>query len=229
MNKRYVVGAIVAAVVVVGVLVGISLAGGDDDGGDVAISGAAEVMQQFEGLPQEGNVVGDPDAPVEIIEYGDLACPACKLAAETTVPEVIDTLVRDGQAKLVFRPIAFIHPLTSERGALGAEAAAMQDAMWPFVELIYRNQGDERDDWLTEEVMLDAVEALGLDADQWKQDFDGAAVGEAFVATETQAQQDQVDVTPTFVIRGPNGERTVTGAVELSELQAAVDEVGPQT
>lgn len=229
MNKRYVVGAIVAAVVVVGVLVGISLAGGDDDGGDVAVSGAAEVTQRFEGLPQDGNVVGDPAAPVEIIEYGDLACPACKLAAETTVPEAIDTLVRDGQAKLVFRPIAFIHPLTSERGALGAEAAAMQDAMWPFVELIYRNQGDERDDWLTEDVMLDAVEALGLDADQWKQDFDGAAVGEAFVATETQAQQDQVDVTPTFVIRGPNGERTVTGAVELSELQAAVDEVGPQT
>jgi protein-disulfide isomerase len=228
-NKRYVVGAIVAAVVVVGVLVGISLAGGDDDGGDVAISGAAEVTQQFEGLPQAGNVVGDPDAPVEIIEYGDLACPACKLAAETTVPEAIDTFVRDGQAKLVFRPIAFIHPLTSERGALGAEAAAMQDAMWPFVELIYRNQGNERDDWLTEDVMLDAVEALGLDADQWKQDFDGAAVGEAFVATETQAQEDQVDVTPTFVIRGPNGERTVTGAVELSELQAAVDEVGPRT
>jgi protein-disulfide isomerase len=229
-NKRYIVGAIVAAVVVVGVLVGISLAGGDDDGGGGGeLTGAAEVTQQFEGLPQSGNVVGDPDAPVEIIEYGDLACPACKLAAESTVPEAIDALVRDGQAKLVFRPIAFIHPLTSERGALGAEAAAMQDAMWPFVDLIYRNQGNEQDDWLSEDMMMDAVEALGLDADKWKSDYDGSAVADAFVATEAQAQADQVDVTPTFVVRGPGGETTVTGAVELSELEDAVAEVSAQS
>lgn len=230
MNKRYVVGAIVAAVVVVGVLVGISLAGGDDDdGGGGTLTGATEVMQEFEGLPQSGNVVGDPDAPVEIIEYGDLACPACKLASESTVPEAIDALVRTGEAKLVFRPIAFIHPLTSERGALGAEAAGMQDAMWPFVDLIYRNQGDERDDWLSEEMMLDAVEALQLDVDKWQEDYDGAGVADAFTATEALAQEDEVDVTPTFVIRGPRGETSVTGAVELSELEDAVAEVGPQS
>ena len=128
---------------------------------------------ELEGVPQAGNVLGDPAAPVEIIEYGDLACPACRVASTTTIPEAIDQIVKTGEAKMVFRPIAFISR-SSERGALGAEAAGMQDAMWSFVELIYRNQGPESDqDWLTDELMDDAVEQLGLDVEKWTADYKG--------------------------------------------------------
>ena len=229
MKKEYWIGIVVAALVVVGIVVGVSLAGGGDDDAPSSITGAEEVQAQLEGVPQSGNVLGDPDAPVEIIEYADLACPACREASTTTIPEAIDQIVKPGDAKLVFRPIAFISR-SSERGALGAEAAGMQDAMWSFVELIYRNQGSESDqDWLTDELMTDAVEQLGLDVDQWTADYMGQESEQRFLATESQAQEDEVGVTPTFVIRGPNGEKTVTGAVEVSELQDAVAEVGPQT
>ncbi len=229
MKKEYWIGIVVAALVVVGIVVGVSLAGGGDDDAPSSITGTEEVQAQLEGVPQAGNVLGDPDAPVEIIEYGDLACPACREASTTTIPEAIDQIVKPGDAKLVFRPIAFISR-SSERGALGAEAAGMQDAMWSFVELIYRNQGSESDqDWLTDELMTDAVEQLGLDVDQWTADYMGQESEQKFLATESQAQEDEVGVTPTFLIRGPNGEKTVTGAVEVSELQDAVAEVGPQT
>ena len=229
MKKEYWIGIVVAALVVVGIVVGVSLAGGGDDDAPSSITGTEEVQAQLEGVPQAGNVLGDPDAPVEIIEYGDLACPACREASTTTIPEAIDQIVKPGDAKLVFRPIAFISR-SSERGALGAEAAGMQDAMWSFVELIYRNQGSESDqDWLTDDLMTQAVEQLGLDVDQWTADYMGQESEQKFLATESQAQEDEVGVTPTFLIRGPNGEKTVTGAVEVSELQDAVAEVGPQT
>ena len=229
MKKEYWIGIVVAALVVVGIVVGVSLAGRGDDDAPSSITGTEEVQAQLEGVPQAGNVLGDPDAPVEIIEYGDLACPACREASTTTIPEAIDQIVKPGDAKLVFRPIAFISR-SSERGALGAEAAGMQDAMWSFVELIYRNQGSESDqDWLTDDLMTQAVEQLGLDVDQWTADYMGQESEQKFLATESQAQEDEVGVTPTFLIRGPNGEKTVTGAVEVSELQDAVAEVGPQT
>ena len=124
---------------------------------------------------------------MEIIEYGDLACPACREASTTTIPEAIDQIVKPGDAKLVFRPIAFISR-SSERGALGAEAAGMQDAMWSFVELIYRNQGPESDqDWLTDDLMTDAVEQLGLDVDQWTADYMGQESEQKFLATDAGA------------------------------------------
>ena len=226
MKREYWIGIVVAALVVVGVVVGISLAGGgDDEEAPSAITGLEAVQGELEGVPQAGNVLGQPDAPVEIIEYGDLACPACQVASETTVPEAIDALVKSGDAKMVFRPIAFISR-SSERGALGAEAAGAQDAMWSFVELIYRNQGPESDeDWLTDELMEDAVTQLGLDVEKWRADYNGQASEQKFVETASMAQEDEVDVTPTFLIRGPGGEKTVTGAIELAELQAAVTEV----
>lgn len=226
MKREYWIGIVVAALVVVGVVVAISLAGGgDDEEAPSAITGLEAVQAELEGVPQAGNVLGQADAPVEIIEYGDLACPACQVASETTVPEAVDALVKSGDAKMVFRPIAFISR-SSERGALGAEAAGAQDAMWSFVELIYRNQGPESDeDWLTDELMEDAVTQLGLDVEKWRADYNGQASEQKFVETASMAQEDEVDVTPTFLIRGPGGETTVTGAIELAELQAAVTEV----
>jgi protein-disulfide isomerase len=226
-KKEYWIGLVVAALVVVGVVVGVSLAGGGDDDAPSSIAGAEEVQAELEGVPQAGNVLGDPGAPVEIVEYGDLACPACKLASETTIPEAIDAFVKPGEAKLVFRPVVYISR-SSERGAFGAEAAGMQDAMWSFADLIYRNQGPESDeDWLTDELMEEAVADLGLDVEAWKADYDGDAVVQRLDETAAQAEQDEVRATPTFVVRGPRGERSFSGVPETSELEAAVAEVGP--
>jgi protein-disulfide isomerase len=223
-NKRIIMGVVAAAVAVVAVLVGASLLGGDD-GGD-GVEGIAEVRERFADLPQSGSTVGDPGAPVEIIEYGDISCPACKSASEDVVPELIDTFVTPGEARLTFRPIAFINA-SSERGALGAEAAAMQDAIWPFVDVLYLNQGPETEDWLTDEMMEEVVEGLGLDLEQWRTDYDSEAVASAFFERSEQATADEVSATPTFIVRGPRGDRTIEGVANLSEFEDAVAEVGP--
>jgi protein-disulfide isomerase len=223
-KREYWIGIVVAALVVVGVVVGISLAGGEDDDSPSSITGVEEVQAELEGVPQSGNVLGDPDAPVEIIEYGDLACPACQQASTTVIPEIVSNIVEPGDAKLVFRPVAFISR-SSERGALGAEAAAKQDAMWSFVELIYRNQGPESEqDWLTDELMEEAVGKLGLDVDTWRTDYASSAAEEAFLAAEAQAQEDGLSSTPLFVVRGPAGEKQLQ-SFDVAEFEAAVAEV----
>ena len=222
MNKRYIVGAIVAAVVVVGVLVGVSFAGGDSEPVS-GITGVAENEQELAGIPQKGNVLGDPSAPVTIIEYGDIACPGCKSASEQVIPALIDEYVRTGEANLEFRPIAFISQ-SSERGALGAEAAAMQDGMWTLVSLLYRNQGDERDDWLSDDLLEEAVEKAGLDVDRWRTDYAGDAVAAAYFERSNAASADGVDSTPTFIVKGPRGQQE---AGSLEDFAAAIEAVGP--
>ena len=230
MNKRFIWAAGGVVAIVVAVLVALSVSGGEADAEGAAtdgITGVAAVEAQLRGIRQQGNVLGNAGAPVEIIEYGDLACPACKLASETTVPDLVTDVVREGRATLEFRPIAFISP-SSERGALAAEAAAEQDAMWSLIEVLYRNQGDERTDWLSDEMLEETVAALGLDLEDWRDDYRSAAIAQRFVGRARQATDDQVSSTPTFVVRGPRGERTVTGAVEAGEIAAAVTAVGPR-
>ncbi len=227
MNKRIIMGVIAAAVVVVGVLVGVSVLGGDDDSGAGGVTGVDEAKALVAGIPQSSNTLGEPGAPVEIVEYGDISCPACKSASETTVRELIDGPVSDGEAKLTFRPIAFINA-SSERGALGAEAAAMQDAMWPFVEVLYANQGPETEDWLSDALMEDVVGKLGLDVEKWRADYAGEAVASAFFARRDAANGDEVNATPTFIVTGPRGSRTISGVANLSDFTDAIAEVGPR-
>ncbi|HET6689404.1 MAG TPA: DsbA family protein [Miltoncostaeaceae bacterium] len=224
MNRRYIIGAIVAAVVVVGVLVGISLVGGDDDSVS-SIENAEQVQAEFQGIPADGGTIGDAGAKVEIVEYGDTSCPICKDASETSIPQVVDEFVRSGQVKMTFRPIAFISR-SSERGALGAEAAGMQDAMWPFVTLIYANQGPETEqDWLTDELLEEAATKLGLDVEKWKADYAGDAVASQFFERQNQADADSVTGTPFFVVKGPNGTESFSGAVGLSRFREAIEKV----
>ena len=230
MNRRYILGGVAAAVVIVAVLVGIQVFGSDGGGGSVStIQGTARAMKEFDGIPASKSVVGQADAPVTIVEYGDISCPACQAASTSTVPEVVQKYVRTGKAKMEFRPIAFINT-SSERGALGAEAAALQNAIWPFVTTLYLNQASEsHPDWLTDSLMEEAVGKLGLDVEQWKKDYDGEAVNSAFFTRRDQAAKDSVNETPTFVITGPNGTKKLIGAVDIGEFDAAMTEVGPSS
>jgi len=223
-NRRYIIGAIVAAVIVVGGLILLSVAGGDDKTVS-SIQGVEEVQAELQGIPSSGNTIGNAAAPVEIIEYGDTSCPICRDAAETSIPQVIDEFVRPGDAKMSFRPIAFINR-SSERGALGAEAAGMQDAMWAFVDVIYANQGPEtEEDWLTDELLEEAVTKLGLDVEKWKTDYQGEPVASQFFERQTQADADEVTGTPFFVVTGPNGEDSFSGAAGLSRFREAIEKV----
>ena len=226
MNKRYIIAAVVAAVVLVGVLVGIQAFGGGDGGGPSSIEGTAAVQKEFAEIPASGSVIGKADAPVTIIEYGDTSCPACKAASDSTTPAVIQKYVRTGKAKMEFRPIAFINE-SSERGALGAEAAAMQNAIWPFVTTLYVNQAPESQPrWLTDSLMEEAVGKLGLDVNKWKSDYNSEAVNSAFFKRRDQASADEVNQTPTFIVTGPKGTKKLVGAVNASEFDSAISEVG---
>lgn len=224
MNKRYILGAIAAVIVVVGVLVGLSVFGGDDDGAVSGITGVSAVEQELAGLTQSGATLGDAAAPVEITEYGDTSCPVCKDASETSIPEVIDRFVRTGKAKLVFRPVAFISP-SSERGALGGEAAAKQDAMWTFVETLYANQGPESKDWLTDDLLRELVAKIGLDVDQWQKDYESEAVASAFFDADAAWKAAGGTGTPHFVIKGPKGTKVFDGAAGISVFEDAIAQV----
>jgi len=223
MNKRTLAVLVAAAIVVFGVVLGVSLASRGDDA-STEIAGLAEVRAEVAGVPQSGSVLGDPDAPITIVEYGDLSCPFCKAASEESLPEVIERYVRPGTVKLEFRPIAFINA-SSERGAFAAFAASRQDALWSFVELAYRNQGPESSDWLTEARAEQFVRALGLDVERWRSDFDADRVVQALQRTTAQAEADQVRGTPTFIARSERGEYRLKD-FSLDEFAAAVERLG---
>lgn len=226
-------GALVLAAAVVVVLVFVSRGGGDDGGSTgtgtgtsaTRLVGVTEVLAELEGVDQEGDRLGSATAPVTISEFADLQCPACAQAARDLVPRVVDDLVRPGTAALRFRNFAFLGP-DSAGGALGAAAAAEQSRVWPFVEILFRNQGAENSGWLTDGLQREVAEAVpGLDGGEWALARDGQAATEAVEASFEEGRRAGVTSTPTFVVTGPRGTRLVSGAVAYDQIEAAVEAV----
>ena len=79
------------------------------------IEGLEEVALRIGELPQHGLVLGDPTAPVELQEYGDLQCPICRGWAEERLPALIEGPVAAGKVKLTFRDFLVIGPTRGPR------------------------------------------------------------------------------------------------------------------
>lgn len=221
-SPRVLLGAGAAVVlVVVGVVLAVVLGGNSSSKSDVpargslvnALPGAAEVQQLFRGIPQHGNVLGSPSAPVTLVEYIDLQCPYCQQFESDAMPTLIRRFVRPGKVRVEARPIAFIGP-DSERGRAALLAAGEQNRLFNFAQLMYVNQRAENTGWLNDEIIQAAAASIpGLDVPRLLDERGSAAMEARARAMDELATAFNVRATPTIFV-GKSGERP--RRVELS-------------
>jgi protein-disulfide isomerase len=219
---RLVVALVAISVAVAGLLVVLSLlVSGSQESGSQG-SGSQEM---FAGLPQDGASLGREGAPVTIQLYEDFQCPACGQFARETWPDMVEGLVKPGEVRLVSETLAFLGP-DSVSTARAAIAAGEQDRYWQYAYLLFENQGQENSGYATDEFLRDlAQQTEGLDVGAWERARDADFVEEELQTVQQRATSDGVEGTPTLVISGPGGERKVSGAVPIEDIEAAVEEV----
>ena len=158
----------------------------------------------------DDHVLGNPDAAVNLLEYGDYECPYCAAAAP-----VLRRVVEEsgGQVRLLFRnfPIADRHPFALT-AALAAEAAGAQGAFWPMHELIFARQ--ER---LDDAALRAYADELGLDGSRVVGDA-AQVFGDKVEADFAAGLDAGVGGTPTVFIDG----RLYPGRVEAGALRRAI-------
>ncbi|HEY7003716.1 MAG TPA: thioredoxin domain-containing protein [Gaiellaceae bacterium] len=189
------------------------------------VKGAAESRRLLAGIPQNGTVLGDPNAPVTLVEYADLQCPFCQQWALGTLPTLVEDYVRPGKLRIEFRGLAFIGP-DSATALQNALAAGQQDKLWNVVDLLYQNQGQENSGWVTDE-LIDGIAASvpGLDADQLATDRSKPAINAQMAQAAAQANAAGVNQTPFFQIGG-TGEPLHTlqfTSLEPKQFQDAIE------
>lgn len=196
---------IAAFLVVVGIVVAVvALSGGSGGGGGGGDNGQA----QLAGKPQNGITLGQPDAPVTLVEFGDLQCPICRQYAEDILPDVIKGPVADGTAKIEFENWAIIGP-DSTVAAKAALAAAEQNKMWNFLEAFYANQGVENSGYVTDDFINEIAGDAGIpDMDKFEKDRSDPAFAKELVKIDATASNNGFTGTPTFAFREPDGSLT---------------------
>jgi protein-disulfide isomerase len=212
-------GAVFLAIAAVVVLIVVS-SNSSDDVDPSNLKDAGSVDSLVKGIPQQGLVLGDPKAKVELIEFGDLQCPVCKNYSEEILPPIIENQVKEGQVKLAFRNFIIIGPQSQTAGA-AALAAGSQGRGWNYLELFYRNQGKENSGYADDEFLTAVAKGAGVkDIAEWEKDRKGKAFTSEVTETTAKAQKFGFTGTPSFAIKGPS-----SNGVELLGTPESVEEI----
>jgi protein-disulfide isomerase len=172
-------------------------------GGANAHGASAEVASLLAGISQHGRTLGDPSAPVVVQFFGDLECPFCRQFALGRLNSLIQDYVRRGKLKIEYLSLetATHDPQTFQTQQVAAEAAGLQNRMWNYIELFYREQREENSGYVTEGFLQGLAQQVGgLNLIAWTAARSNGELAAAVVADERGALDAEIRKTPSFRI-----------------------------
>ncbi|NNC92196.1 MAG: thioredoxin domain-containing protein [Acidimicrobiia bacterium] len=198
-------------------------------------STTALAEDSYDGLPvgftDDGYpYLGDPDAPVSLVEFSDYLCPFCGRHASETNPQLIERYAASGQVRFVFRdyPLDDLHP-TAPAGHAAALCVSEQGAprFWAMHAQLFARQGEWASLSDNSAFLAGVAEEIGADLDAYQTCLDSGRTAALVDDRVAQARQLGFSGTPGFqIVDHRSGEVfEVVGAQPLDTFVAAIDAV----
>jgi len=165
-----------------------------------------------------GSYLGNPNATVTVIQYGDYQCPYCEAFFQNTWPQLKAEYVDTGKIRFSFQDYAFLGP-DSTTAAMAAHCAGDQYRFWQYHDYLYLHQGGENSGWASVANQKQFAAQLGLNTDQFDQCLDSGKYLQE-VQTEIATGRSQgVTAVPTFFVNGTK----IVGAQPLADFETVIN------
>jgi protein-disulfide isomerase len=183
----------------------------------------------------DGNNMGDPKAPVKIVEYSDYQCPFCERFSKDTEPVLVENYIATGKVYFTYHSTGnWVSrnigggKTESEDAAKAAYCAGDQNKYWEMHDMIFANAIGEDVGSFTDRRLSSIAEATGLDMTQ----FDKCYSSNKY---QSQVDQDAKDAlaagvtgTPSFVLiytdaTGKEVSQLIEGAQPIDVFQKDID------
>lgn len=179
----------------------------------------AEAPADLTDLEADGPVLGNPAAPVTIVEFADYQCPFCGRFHATAAKQIIDTYVKTGKAKFIYRDFAFLGP-ESGWAAEAAYCAEAQGKFWEYHDYLYEHQSGENEGAFTKENLKLFARTLGLNPSQFDSCLDSGTYTKRVENNTEAGRRAGVSGTPATFING----RIISGAQPFSVFKTIIEE-----
>jgi protein-disulfide isomerase len=171
-------------------------------------------------------ILGDPNAPITIVEFGDYQCHQCYNWFHNTKPSLTNEYIETGKVNLVFVDLAFLGR-DSPKAAQASYCAEEQGMYWEYHDLLYNSQEPKIDNgWANSERLKAFAFSLGFDNDQMELFnicLDSGKYSKRVQYNIQQAREHGVKGTPGFFIVGPDGQQQIGGAQPFSVFKKILD------
>ena len=217
MNKKAVIfGILVISLIVV---IATSMSSSTDETFDVDMTRTHGSISTALGSP----ILGDPDAPVTIVEFGDYQCHQCHNWFVDTKPMIMRDYIETGKVNLVFVDFAFLGR-DSPKAAQATYCADDQNMYWEYHNSLYTSQESKIDNgWASSERLKAFAFNLNLDMDLFNECLDSEKYSKRVQYNSQQARDNGVRGTPGFFIVGPDDQKQIAGAQPFSVFQRIMD------
>jgi protein-disulfide isomerase len=158
------------------------------------------VAISYQGQPQ----IGNPHAPIRIMEFGDFKCPACKVFHDTVYPQLKREYIDKGKAQMYFTNFQFNGEDAITAGMVG-ESIYHQNkgAFWNYYDVIYENQKEENVRWATLDFLCNLIKSIPkIDVNKVRLDVKNKTFEKTVIKDKQLGEKLKIDVVPTIFVNG---------------------------
>jgi protein-disulfide isomerase len=169
-------------------------------------------------------ILGNTNAPVTLIEFGDYQCHFCNVFFHSTEGDILKKYVETGKVKMIFKDYNIIGP-DSVNASHGAHCAKEQGLFWEYHDILYSNWTGENNGWASSENLAIFAQGIGLDMDVWSECMIDGKHSQIIVDSNEDARTLELTGTPAFFVIGPDGKTTrLFGAQPLETFEKIFQE-----
>lgn len=167
---------------------------------------------------KNGNQLGDPNAPLTLVEYVDFQCIHCYNFFAQTQDTVVENHVETGEILYEMRVMDYLGA-ESQTSAEAAYCAADQNLFWEYHDVVFANYSSGNRGGYSESRLIEFAATAGLDTAQFTSCLESDEKLAVLEQNRADALASGVSGTPAFVL---NGEVLAGGNLPYVQLQAAI-------
>ena len=159
----------------------------------------SEILTRITLIEGGSPILGNPSAPITILEWGDYQCTYCHRFHESTLNTLEVDYIQTGKVNLVFKDF----PLNGPDSVLAAEAshcAGDQGKYWQYHDELYKNWAGENTGWVTRWALNAFGNTVGLNLDKFNQCLDDHKYQNKVNLLYKFGQEIGIDATPSFLV-----------------------------
>jgi len=168
-------------------------------------------------------ILGDINAPLTLVEFGDYQCTFCKKFFHETEESILINYVETGKVKMLFKDFIVVNE-DSVNAASAAHCANDQKMFWQYHSTLYNNWDGEGTGWASSEQLHQFASTLGLDMNEFSECMSQSKWKDLVLSSHADGRALGVDATPTFFIIDENNEALkIVGAQRYDVFQDVFD------
>lgn len=164
-------------------------------------------LERYAGLPQGFDeetgfpILGNPEAPVRVVEASSFSCAACEVFHDTILDDLLE-LAREGVISYVFVPQFTGEVQNAEGAARGAICAARQGMFWEYHDMLFDWQTRFGNTAFSQNRMVSGADALGLDTGAFRSCLGSGFTDGMIGDSEDWRDANNIGSTPTTYVNG---------------------------